>query len=717
MPEDKTILKVGGMTCTGCAATVKNALEKEGAKNVIVDFSMGEAVFQKPENIPLEKFIKAIEKSGYIVKDDDDVNIHTHHQKVKVLFIINVLLTVPLLLSMMIDIPLLHQSWIQFILATPVLMIGLYHFGEKAIQSILHKSPSMDVLILLGAIASYVYSIIGWLFYHSHNYMFFETTASIITFVMLGNLIEAYSVAKTTQEIQKLQKSNDIKYATKKVEINGDIQYDKVSVDDIFVGDILLIKEGEQVPLDGKILRGEVEVNEAILTGESIPVFKKERDELIAGSTIIKGNAEMYVTRKKSETILAQIVEIVKRAQRDKTDIQKLGDKISAVFVPTVIGIGIVTFVLNYAILHNMAESILRAIAVLVISCPCAMGLAAPTAVAVALGVAAKQRILFKASSAFELLNKSDCIVFDKTGTLTTGNFIVEKMDVFSTEYSKEKVLSIVYSAENRSLHPIAQSIARYCSQQQAKGTLLIDFKEEKGLGISFKLYDDSNNTILKIGSFRILKEDQHLKNDYDVFVTANDVLIAAFKLKDEIRTGAQETIQWLQNQGKKIILLSGDKKEKCIEVADCIGISKENVFYEQLPQEKLQKIEALKKQFIVCMIGDGINDAPAMAKANVSISFNNSASIAIDSAQIIISHQGVFEKLKMTFELSKITIQKIKQNYFWAFFYNTIAIPIAALGFLRPIVASLSMAFSDMIVVGNSLGLYKWAKTLKERK
>ncbi len=712
MAGDKTSLKIGGMTCTGCANTIKNALEKEGAMHVSVDFSMGEAVFQKPENIPLERFIKAIEKSGYIVKDEDEKNVHRHDQRIKTYFVLSAILTVPLLLSMVVDLPLLHNPMLQWLLATPVVLLGIMQFGKGAVQSILHKSPNMDVLILTGALAAYIYSIMGWYLYSSHVYLFFETAAAIITFVMLGNFIEHYSVAKTTLEIKKLQKGSEIKTATKKVEQNHTIEYQTVDVEQIAIGDVLLIKEGEQVPLDCKILSGEAELNESLITGESIPVYKKEKDEIIAGTMLLKGSVEAYVIRRQSETILAQIVETVKKAQRDKTEIQKLGDKISAVFVPSVIVIAILTAILNYWIVSDMPESILRAIAVLVISCPCAMGLAAPTAIAVALGVAAKHRVLFKASSAFELIQKTKVFVFDKTGTITTGQFKVEKFELFSDKYSKDRIVSLVYSAESRSLHPVAKSIAKFCKDLDAKGTLIIDFIEEKGKGVAFKELEEEDKTVFRIGSNRILTRNYvDLSKEFDVFFTANDVLVAAFKMKDELRSGVKETFEYLKKQSKEIYILSGDKKEKCLSIARALNLPIENVYYEMLPDEKLKRIEALKTKGVVCMIGDGINDAPAMAKADVSISFNHSASIAIDSAQVIISHQNVFEKLQVAIQLSERTIKKIKQNYFWAFFYNVVAIPVAAVGFLRPIIASLSMVLSDVVVVGNSLSLYRWKK------
>ncbi|MCX7729236.1 MAG: cation-translocating P-type ATPase, partial [Bacteroidia bacterium] len=621
---------------------------------------------------------------------------------------ISVVFTVPLLISMLIDIPLLHRFEVQLFFSTPVLLVGIYHFGKGAVQSIIHKSPNMDVLILTGALAAYLYSIIGWFINHSHQYLFFETSSSIITFVMLGNLIEQYSISKTTMEIKKLQQSNEVKTVVKKIEKDGKAEYKNIWIEDAYIGDVILIREGEQVPLDCKVIIGEAEVNESIITGESIPVYKKENDELIAGSVIIKGHVEAYVIRKKSDTILAQIVEVVKKAQRDKTELQKIGDKISSIFVPSVLIIAFITFIVNYLVHKNSAESMLRSIAVLVISCPCAMGLAAPTAVAVALGIAARHRVLFKSSAAFELLDKSSIFVFDKTGTLTTGKLEVEHYKNFSNEFSDEKIFSLVYSAEKRSLHPVAHSLSKYCIQKNIQPALIINFKEEKGLGLSFQEYQDEKNTIYKIGSFRILTHPTEMKKEFDVFLTANDTLIAAFKLKDELRKDSFSIIRFLKEKGKKVYILSGDKKDKCLNLAKELEIPSDHVFYEKLPEEKLNIINELKQKGVVCMVGDGINDAPAMAAANVSVSFNHSSAIAMDSANIIISHEDVFGKLKMAMDISKITIQKIKQNYFWAFFYNVIAIPIAAFGLLMPIIASLSMAFSDVIVVGNSLSIYR---------
>lgn len=716
MSENKVTLKVGGMTCTGCANTVKNALEKEGANDVFVDFSMGEAVFNNPSDLPVEKFIKTIEKSGYFVKSETEEEVHEHHQQSKWLFIISACFTAPLLLHMVLPFAWMHNVMFQFALSTPVLIIGLYKFGKSAWQSVVQKSPNMDVLILTGALAAYLYSIAGWLINQQHEhiamqYVFFETTASIITFVMLGNLLEDYSVSKTTRAIKNLQKANEIKFATKKTEQNNQVSYEKVTIEDIQIGDIIVINEGDQVPLDCKILSGTIEVNESIISGESIPVFKSEKSELIGGSTIVKGAVEAYVIRKKSDTILAQIIQIVKKAQRDKTKIQKLGDKIAAIFVPVVIGLSILTFVLNYSFGIAISGSILRSIAVLVISCPCAMGLAAPTAVSVALGIAAKNKILFKTTASFELLYNSQVFVFDKTGTITTGDFTIESFKNFST-LPDEKIWSLLYSAEMKSNHPIAKAIVKAATQRNAKGILLIDYKEEKGIGTSFREFNSTDNIVYELGSFRILQDSDLVhKNNYDIFLTANHQLLAGIQIRDEIKDGVKEAINYLISKNKKIYILSGDKKDKCLWIAKQLNLSENNIYYEKLPQDKIQIIEQLKQYGKICMTGDGINDAPSLATADVSVSFNNSSHIAIDSASIIISGQDTFNHLVNAYDLSALTIKKIKQNYFWAFIYNIIAIPIAGLGFLQPIFAALIMTFSDVVVVGNSLMIFRYKK------
>jgi len=708
MSNEKCQLKIGGMTCSGCAETVKNALEKEGAKNVWVDFTMHEAVFEKPENVSVEKFIHAVRAAGYFVKDSDEKNAFAHQRKVKNFFIICLLLTIPLLLSMFLNLPLLQRMEIQFLLSFPVLLIGFFHFGRSALQSLVLKSPNMEVLILTGASAAFVYSVAGWSMYHSHQYMFFETSATIITFMLLGNMVEQYSVAKTTLEIKKMQKSMEIREATVRYQMNAEVQYKNVSLNDVRIGDIILIREGEQVPLDARIESGTSELDESLLTGENIPVFKKNGDEIMAGSKLISGRVEAMVIRKSNETVLAQIMEIVRRAQREKTNLQKLGDKISAVFVPGVILLSVLTFLINYYMDENVSESMLRSVAVLVIACPCAMGLAAPTAVAVALGVAARQKILFRKATSFEVLSKCNLFAFDKTGTLTTGKLAVEKMDVFSPDLSKEKILSLVYAAEIHSLHPVASAIRTFCKQHHVTGALISDVKEEKGVGLFFKEKESNKEIQYALGSFQILSNDDLEQHDYDIFLTRNGVCIAGFKLKDELRPDASEVIRYLQKEGKKVFLLSGDKKEKCLQVARECGIPEEHVFYEKLPNQKLEIIQEMKKQGLVCMTGDGLNDAPSLASADVSVSFNHSPALTMDSADIIIAHEEVFSRFIQAIRISNITVKKIRQNYFWAVFYNVLAIPVAAMGYLHPIVASLSMAFSDVIVVGNSLGIYK---------
>jgi Cu+-exporting ATPase len=748
--KNNITLKIEGMSCSSCAETIKKIIVKEGGEEVFVSFPLKEASFLKDDLLDLNKIISAIEKNGYKVVAHDlnfsDSNVvntshdsHEHDLNVLKVFILCAILTFLLLINMFLNFSFLHNFWVQFLFASTVLFFGIKQYGKSALGSIVNKSPNMDVLILIGAFSSYLYSLFSWILWQSEHELYFETTASIITFVMLGSLIEHQSLKKTTKAISELQKSNEIKTAWLKVYSTHGFEFKEVLIDSLKVGDVIFIKQGEVIPIDSKILQGEGYVSEALLTGEGRPVFKKFGDVILAGSTLQEGSLEAEVLRVSSETLLSQIISIVKKAQKEKTKIEKLGDKISAVFVPTVILIAFITFILNFFLLHDFAQSMMRAIAVLVIACPCAMGLAAPTAVSVALGIGAKNGVLFKSIPILEILNQADIFVFDKTGTLTDKELEVESFEIFKNskqeDLSEEEIFSLIYSAESRSNHPVALSLREFARNKLKSFALknILDFKEEKGIGVEFYNLDKTKKYIL--GSYKVLKrEDEIYKKDYDVFFyesilksnheevsfsaktqleslegqSANKRLIAAFKIKEKVKENAVHVISYLKQNNKKIYILSGDKKEKCEMLAKSLQIDLSNVFFEKLPFEKLEIIENLKKQGVVCMVGDGINDALALSKANVSISFNNSASVAIDGASIIISHKDAFNKLLFALNLSKKCVSKIKQNYFWAFFYNVMAIPLASLGFLKPILASLSMAFSDLIVVGNSLSLIK---------
>ncbi|GIV41205.1 MAG: copper-translocating P-type ATPase [Vicingaceae bacterium] len=707
MPKDnreEISVKVGGMDCTNCAISIKKALEKAGAENVSVDFTMGEAHFTKSSSENIDKYLKAIESSGYQVIGADNFTESKKEKRLKYFLAVSIILTLPQILSMIPGLDFLHNSLIHLTLSAPVWMMGMLYFGPGAIASLKNKSPNMDVLVVIGSTAAFLYSCLGMLIYgidQSHQYLFFETASSIITFILLGNYVEHRAVAKTTDAVRSLQSlQQTIAHLLKNYPENQSI----TNIDSGLLrpNDIILVKSGEIIPVDGIIIDNEALINESILTGEAMPVRKIAGDEVFGGTLIVNGNIIVKVKKPKSASVAAKIVEMVRKAQQEKAPIQQLGDKISEYFVPIVLFLSIITFVVSVFVLNlSLQDSLLRSIAVIVISCPCAMGLAAPTAIAMAIGQTARRAILVKNSRAFEWLAKSQTFVFDKTGTLTKGH--PEVIDFYSASNENiHEILGKLLSAVQRSNHPVSKAIVHWITQQSIKPIEIKNFEEIKGQGIEFI---DNDNNFFKGGSFSFTDiHDTNLKNNYDFFLTCNQTLVAAFCLQDELHQDMKKIVKWLLDRNKNVYLLSGDKKEKCLEIANKVGINPEHVFFEKKPDEKLQIIKQLKEKNILCMIGDGINDAPSLTAADVSISFGHASDIAMDAATVVISEQNIYNAFIYLMTISNITIKKIKQNYFWAFFYNIFAIPIAAAGMLHPIIASLAMAFSDVIVVGNSL-------------
>ena len=468
------------------------------------------------------------------------------------------------------------------------------------------------------------------------------------------------------------------------------------------VGDLILIKSGEHVPMDSKILWGEASVNEAIITGESAPVEKKMNDKLIGGSILENGTVKAYVTAAGEDTVLSNILKMVKEAQTEKPPVQQLADKISAIFVPVVISIAVLTLLGNYFFTDiGFGASLLRSIAVLVISCPCAMGLATPAAIAVGLGRAAKNGVLFKNAKSLEVFKDIKQVVFDKTGTLTTGLFHVSGFQ--SQVLSEDEFKRIAYSLEKYSNHPIAKCIAKEWKIKDEVRWAKIE--EVKGLGM--KATDKEGNEFIA-GSFKVAK--QFIKDDsHNVYIIRNNELLGWIDVADAVRPEAKQVVSMLKLKGIKTILLSGDRKEKCGQVAQQLGI--DEVVAEQTPEQKLEKIAAYNITAPTAMVGDGINDAPALAKATVGISLSDASQIAMQSAQVVLMNHGL-KNLPLSLGLGKHTYITIKQNLFWAFLYNVIAIPVAAFGFLNPTFGALVMGLSDVVLAVNSVRL-NWKKVI----
>jgi Cu+-exporting ATPase len=462
------------------------------------------------------------------------------------------------------------------------------------------------------------------------------------------------------------------------------------------VGDLILIKSGEQVPIDCKILWGDAHVNEAIITGESVPVHKYAKDTLIGGSYITDGTIKAQVTAIGNDTVLSGILNMVKQAQGEKPPVQQMADKISAVFIPIVLGIAAVTLIVNWAILQHFTPALMRSIAVLVIACPCAMGLATPAAIAVGMGRAARRGILFRNATSLETFKDIKQVVFDKTGTLTTGKFLVAGFESVVLEEAVFK--AVAYSLEKYSNHPIAKAIAgAYKTKDEIKWKKI---EEVKGLGM--KATDAEGNTWWA-GSYKVAKA--HTTGDtHNVYLLKNDTLLGWIDVKDETRPEAKAVISYLHSKQIETILLSGDRLAKCEQLAAELGIK--TVIAEQSPEQKLEKITALSAVTPTAMVGDGINDAPALAKATIGISMNDASQIAMESAQVVLMNHGL-KNLPTALGLGRHTYLTIKQNLFWAFAYNIVAIPVAAFGLLTPTLGALVMGLSDVVLAINSVRLF----------
>lgn len=699
-------LNVQGMDCSNCALGITKTLEKQGLSNVNVSFSTGEASFELSNDVKLQKAIESIESLGYHVVDAKSSLTDKHLSKIEKRFYFTLIFTVPLFFSHMIfghDF-ILNNPYVQLLMCIPVFVVGFMQFGKSSFNSLKSGILNMDVLVFIGSSSAFIYSLIGIILFQGshevHNYMFFETTATIITLVLLGNVFEHRSVKQTTTSLKDLTSIQVTKAKILSLQLGKEI-FTEVDVKDIHKGAILLVNNGDNIPLDGEIIFGDASIDESMITGESVPVEKSIGSKVIGGTLLVSGSIKIRVENIGEETALSKIIELVKKAQNTKPEIQKLGDKISSIFVPVVLGISLVTFLVSFFVFEiSIKTSLMSSIAVLVISCPCAMGLATPTAVIVGIGRAAKKGILIKGGFTLEEFAKIKTIIFDKTGTLTTGDFKISKINIVSElNVNEEEIRTILYNLEIRSSHPIAKSITKELTSKYSS-TNFIDINEIKAIGITAS---DSDGNKYKVGSYKML-EHSNDKNTHSIYVIKNDNLLATVDIQDEIKQGAKEMISYFNNNGIETILLSGDTEIKSHLVANDLGIKK--VYAQKSPTEKLEIVEHLSKKNKIAMVGDGINDAPSLAKANVGISLGDATQVAIQSAQIILLNKNDLNQLSEAFSISKHTLVTIKQNLFWAFFYNVVAIPIAAFGFLSPIIGALAMAFSDVIVIGNSIRL-----------
>lgn len=706
---ESVALKVDGMSCTNCALSIHKYLEGEGIVAPKVNFMEGAVQFDLPESGNKEKLIKGINSLGYKVRMNDAAPEKKWLDNNKERALFSLIFTIPLMLHMLpgVHIHILMNSYLQLALTLPVFIVGMNYFGRSAWNSVTKGIPNMNVLVAIGATASFGYSLYGTLTGQGAVFAYYETTATILTLVFFGNYLEDASIESTQRALKDLVKAQKVMANMIVFDEHHKELFMPVESNTLKVGDLILINSGETVPMDSKILWGDASVNESIVTGESVPVFRKMNDILLGGSTIETGTIKAYVTAVGDDTVLANILKMVKNAQGEKPPVQILADKISAIFVPLVLGIALLTLAGNYFFTNiGFGESMLRAIAVLVISCPCAMGLATPAAIAVGLGRGARNGVIFKNAKSLETFKDIKQVVFDKTGTLTTGHFEIASSKILKA-ISEEEFKVIAYSLEKYSNHPIAK-----CISTQWKNKTEIKWRsieEVKGLGI--KAVDTDGNTYWA-GSYKTIIQkapvtSTDIEQGHNVYLQKNDIVLGWIDVADQIRPEAKQTIDILHSQGIHTILLSGDSKDKCEQVGKTLGI--QEIISEQSPADKLNRLDSLTAKGPTAMVGDGINDAPALAKATIGISLSNASHIAIQSAQVILMNQGL-KNLPMALGLGRKTYETIKENLGWAFSYNLIAIPIAALGLLGtwgPTYGALIMGLSDVVLALNSLRLF----------
>ncbi len=693
MEGKKQTIKVNGMTCINCAKSVERIIKNEGGTSINVNFSTGEASFILDSG--QKKLKAAIVNNGFTIIENE---IEQKYSKIEKLFVFCLVFTVPLFLHMFVNKnSFLNSKWVQIALTLPVLLTGGWHFMKSGINSLKLGIPNMDVLITVGAFSAFIYSLYGTFFMPTeiqHDYLFFETTASIITLVLLGNVLESRAIKKTTSALSNLQSMRP-KTARK---ITEGIKIEKIDVWDLHKDDFIQINTGDRIPIDGIIVSGELELDESMMTGESKPVYRKTLTNVISGTTVISGSAMVRVSTLYGESTIDKIIDLVKNAQQNKPALQKLGDKISTIFVPIVIIASTLTFLLTFFVFNlGLQAAMMQSIAVLVISCPCAMGIAAPTAIMVGIGKSASNGILIKGGSTLEKLAKANLIVFDKTGTLTTGKFILKKLNYYKER--EEKIKQVILSLEQNSNHPIAESLVESLSKEVGP-IYMHDVIEIKGRGI--KGSDMEGNTY-QLVSNKHAKTITTRELHSDLVLFNGTSVVAELWISDEVKEDAGETISWLKTHGFRTMLLSGDRRKNCEEIATELYL--DDYYYEKSPQEKLIIVQKLIKDHNVIMVGDGINDAPSLTTADVGVSFGAATDIAINASEVILVDKKL-GALKTAIIIGRQTYRTIVQNLFWAFAYNIMAIPFAAFGFLTPIIAAMAMALSDIVVIGNSLFL-----------
>ncbi|UPG63465.1 heavy metal translocating P-type ATPase [Metabacillus endolithicus] len=730
--EEKVDLAIIGMTCAACATRIEKGLNKiEGVTNATVNLALESAtVAYNPSQIGTKEIIEKIEKLGYQASEKGEQKEDVADLKAKEVeiqqgkFFFSLILSIPLLWAMVshfsftsfIYLPdMFMNPWVQLALATPVQFIVGKQFYVGAFKALRNKSANMDVLVALGTSAAYFYSLylsIASIGSEAHMIeLYYETSAVLITLIILGKLFEVRAKGRSSEAIKKLM---GLQAKTATVFRNGVEQ--EVALEDVVVGDILYVKPGEKVPVDGEIIEGRSALDESMLTGESVPVDKTIGDSVI-GATINKnGFLKVKATKVGRDTALSQIIKVVEEAQGSKAPIQRLADQISGIFVPIVVAIAFLTFFVWFIWITpgDFAEALEKLIAVLVIACPCALGLATPTSIMAGSGRAAEIGVLFKGGEHLEMTHRLTTILLDKTGTVTNGAPILTDVLV-EKHVNEEEFLQLVGTAEKQSEHPLAEAIVTGIKEKKIELSDVEEFEAIPGYGIKAKV----NNQTILAGTRKLMQkyninieqalptmENLEESGKTAMLIAINNQYAGLVAVADTIKATSKEAVKRLKEMGLEVVMITGDNERTAKAIATEAGI--DSVVAEVLPEGKAEEVKKLQKEGkIVAMVGDGINDAPALAIADIGMAIGTGTDVAMEAADITLI-RGDLNSIADAIFMSKKTIRNIKQNLFWAFAYNALGIPVAALGFLAPWLAGAAMAFSSVSVVLNALRLQR---------
>jgi len=721
------------MDCVSCAAVIENTLKKEkGIKSVNVNFATEKAYLEfDSDEISIAGIKKIIGSLGY--KGEEESSDHHKAEEIEALkkrFVLAFVFGSPIIYIVMggligLPMPVIFENYgiqIQFVLATAVIL-SCFNIWVMGLKSLLRFAPNMDALIFIGTATAYFYSLIVSVFFWLNPLkmpfsLYYESAVFILIFISLGKYLEAVTKGKTSEAIKKL-----IGLQPKEATIIRDNQEIQIPISEVKIGDIIKVLPGEKIPVDGVVIDGYSGVDEKAITGESIPVEKKKDDEVI-GATINKtGVLKFKATRVGKDTMLAQIIKIVEEAMGSKAPIQLLADKVSFYFVPTVIGIAFLALIVWLALGQPFTFALTVFVAVLIIACPCALGLATPTAVMMGTGLAAKNGILIKSGKALEVARKINMVIFDKTGTLTKGEPTVTDVVKIKNETNEGMVLKLAASIEKNSEHPLAQAVVNKAKEENAGLEEIENFQAVPGKGVQAFF---QNKKIL-LGTRKLMIDNQispavleekiiGLENQGKtvMILSFGDEIIGLIAVADTLKEYSKEAVKMLHRMGKKVAIITGDNERVGQAIAKEVNIDR--VLAEVLPQEKSEEIKKLQQEGnVVAMIGDGINDAPALAQADLGIALGSGTDVAMETGEIVLIKDDLRDVIT-AIDLSNYTLNKIKQNLFWAFFYNIVGIPIAAgilypfTGWLlNPTIAAAAMAFSSVSVVSNSLLMKKY--------